>query len=134
MLRRTAQLAWRILYARYLLTSAIALGADLTIFLLSVQMKMPAVLASVAGYVFGLGVHWLLSSRLVFVREPAATVSKLIRQKALFIASALGGLVITAAIVKCGIEWRIDPSYAKLIAIIISFQATYFLRRTIVFP
>lgn len=133
MLQRAVRFACRVLYARYLLASSVALGADLASFLLLLQMKVPAIPASMAGYIFGLGVHWLLSSRLVFTQETAADAFERMRQKLLFIASALVGLAITAGIVGWGLQRGVDPSLAKLVALGISFQATYILRRTIVF-
>lgn len=133
MLRRAAGFAWRIVYARYLLASAVALGADLACFFLLLGMHIAAVPASMAGYLFGLGVHWLLSSRLVFAQEGERNPSDRMRQKLLFIASALVGLAITAGIVGIGNYWGVDPRLAKLVAVGISFQATYLLRRTIVF-
>ena len=133
MLGHLARLACRICYARYLMASAVALGADLASLFLLLQVKAPAVPASVAGYLVGLGVHWLLSSRLVFVQHAAPKSSDQARQKMLFIASALAGLAITAALMAQGLQWGIDPSLTKLIALVISFQTTYLLRRTFVF-
>lgn len=134
MLNRAARLLSRVLYARYLVASAVALGIDVASFVLLLQMKVPAVPASIAGYTLGLGIHWLLSSRLVFAQQTAVAGAERLRQKLLFIASALAGLAITAAIVGWAVQWGVDPSLAKLAAIGVSFQATYLLRRTIVFP
>lgn len=133
MLRRAAGFAWRIIYARYLLASAVALGADLACFFLLLYLQVPAVPAAMAGYIFGLGVHWLLSSRLVFAQQTANSPADRMRQRLLFVASALVGLAITAAIVGLGRQLGFDPRLAKLVAVGISFQATYILRRTIVF-
>lgn len=130
---RAVRLIRRCLYARYVMASGLALGVDLASFLLLLQMKAPVVPASVAGYFAGLGIHWLLSSRLVFVQQAAASSSKRTRQKALFIASALTGLAITAAMMDQATRWGMNPGLAKLIAVGVSFQATYLLRRTFVF-
>lgn len=133
MLHRAARFCCRMLYARYLLASAVALGVDFASFLLLMQMEVPAVPASMVGYMFGIGVHWLLSSRLIFARETAVGTSERLRQKVLFTASALVGFAITAVIVGQGLQWGFDPGLTKLIAVGISFQTTYILRRTIVF-
>jgi putative flippase GtrA len=133
MLRNAARFAFRILYARYLLASVVALGMDLASFLLLLQMKAPAVPASMVGYSLGLGIHWLLSSRFVFADEAAVDSSERMRQKVAFVASAFVGLAITAAVIQRGLQWGISPGLAKLLAVGISFHATYILRRTIVF-
>jgi putative flippase GtrA len=133
MQRRAAKFIRRILYARYVLASAVALAADLSSFLVLLQMKVPAVPASMVGYILGLGVHWVLSSRFVFAGKTAANAPERMRQKMMFMASALVGLAITAAIIEGGLQWGVGPSLAKLVAIGISFHATYILRRSIVF-
>ena len=132
MVRRIARFAWRITYARYVMASAISLGVDLAIFLLLLRGGMPPVPASLGGYITGLGMHWLLSSRLVFAaRRSDGRDSQ--RQKLLFIGSALVGLAITGTIVGVGHRLGIDPRVAKLGAVAVSFQATYWLRRSVVF-
>jgi putative flippase GtrA len=133
MVRRVVATAWRITYARYLSASVIALGADLATFLLLLRSGTGAVGASLAGYSLGLCVHWLLSSRLVFADKRAVTAQEKMRQKALFLGSALVGLAITGSVVGIGHFLGIDPRLAKLGAVALSFQATYLLRRTVVF-
>ncbi|MGB3471707.1 MAG: hypothetical protein WBA51_12875 [Erythrobacter sp.] len=55
------------------------------------------------------------------------------RQKALFVISALVGLELTTAIVGLA-DWNgSDPRLAKGVAIIVAFTATWLLRRKIVF-
>lgn len=132
MIARAASLVWRITYARYVMASAIALGADMALFMALLAMNMLPVPASAIGYSFGLVVHWFISSRYVFGHN-CVFVSRRRRQKMLFIASALVGLTITAAIVGLGSHFGIDPRLAKLGAIAVSFQTTYLLRRTVVF-
>lgn len=133
MIARTANFVWRITYARYVMASAVALGADLALFMLLLNIAVAPVPASAAGYSFGLLVHWFASSRLVFARQGVPFVSRRRRQKLLFVASAMIGLVITAAIVGLGSHLGFDPRLAKLAAIAVSFQTTYLLRRTVVF-
>ncbi|MEQ8772404.1 MAG: hypothetical protein RIC51_06145, partial [Erythrobacter sp.] len=55
------------------------------------------------------------------------------RQKALFVISALLGLGLTTAIVGFGDMAGIDPRIAKLVAIGVSFMATWLVRSRIVF-
>jgi len=133
MIARAASLIWRITYARYIMASVFALSADLALFMLLLTIDSAPVPASMAGYSLGLIVHWFISSRLVFTHQRALFVSRRRKQKMLFIASALVGLAITAAIVGLGSAFGLDPRLAKLAAIAVSFQTTYFLRRTMVF-
>ncbi|NCP11084.1 MAG: GtrA family protein [Sphingomonadales bacterium] len=119
-------------YVRYLLASVVALGADMALFLLLIKPAGP-VAASAGGYIFGILIHWLISSRVVFAQQ-AATVAQLRnRQKTLFLASAIAGLALTIGIVWVGDVAGLDPRIAKLIAVAVSFQTTYLLRKRIVF-
>jgi small basic protein len=77
--------------------------------------------------------HWLLSSRAVFVGSVAERGLERTRQKALFVASAMVGLALTTAIVWSGDSAGLDPRLAKLVAIVVSFAATWLLRSKIVF-
>ena len=119
-------------YLRYVAVSAIALGVDMGVYLGGLQGSVPATAAAAFGYLCGVAVHWILSSRLVFddvaERGPART-----KQKALFLTSAVIGLGITVGIVAAATWLGFDPRLAKLAAIVVSFQTTYLLRRTIVF-
>ncbi len=133
MLARAITMVWRITYARYLMASVAALGADIMLFMLLLGLGIPPVPAAAAGYSFGLIVHWLASSRLVFAQQPARFISYRRRQKLLFFASAMIGLAITGAVVGLGSHLGLDPRLAKLGAIAISFQVTYMLRRSVVF-
>ncbi len=121
-------------WARYLGASVAALITDAGLFLLLLGVGMTALSASAMGYVTGIFVHWLVSSRLVFADGAAMRgTGQRNRQKALFVGSALIGLAITTAIVGSGEAMGFDPRLAKLIAIIVSFQTTYMLRRHVVF-
>lgn len=120
-------------YAGYLAVSAISLGVDLASFFLMLQMNVAPVHSAMLGYAAGLVAHWFLSSRLIFADrvQPASFARS--RQKLFFVISALVGLAITAAMIKCGLQLGIHPGLSKLAAIVVSFHATYFLRRTVVF-
>ena len=120
-------------FIRYLLASVGALAVDVGSFLALMALGMAAVPASAAGYGAGILAHWLLSSRKVFTGQVAAGGIARTRQKALFVLSALAGLAITTAIVAAG-EWlAIDPRASKLVAIAVSFMATWLIRSRIVF-
>lgn len=121
-------------WLRYLFASVVALAADTGLFILLFHGGIAAMLASAIGYITGIAVHWLVSSRAVFVDSTAARgTGERNQQKAMFVASALVGLVLTIAIVGAGEAIGIDPRLAKIVAIVVSFQATYMLRRHVVF-
>lgn len=132
MIARAATLVWRITYARYIMASALALAADLSLFMMLLEFGLEPIPASMAGYCAGLVVHWIVSSRLVFA-EQAVRGPQRNRQKALFVVSTLIGLALTTLIVGTGSHFGLDPRLAKLIAVAISFQTTYLLRRSVVF-
>ncbi|MEN9682849.1 MAG: hypothetical protein RLZZ427_600 [Pseudomonadota bacterium] len=118
---------------RYCMASALALAADMVIYMLLVQLGVPAALAAVPGYAGGIVVHWLVSSRAVFTRGVAARGPARTRQKALFVGSALFGLALTTAVVGTADALGCDPLAAKLVAIVTSFAFTWMLRETVVF-
>lgn len=132
MIARAATLVWRITYARYIMASALALAADLSLFMMLLEFGLKPIPASMAGYCAGLVVHWIISSRLVFA-EQAMRGPQRNRQKALFVVSTLIGLALTTLIVGTGSHFGLDPRLAKLMAVAISFQTTYLLRRSVVF-
>ncbi len=122
-----------IIYLRYLVASAGALGLDMALFVAALALGAGPVAAAAAGYAAGIGAHWLLSSRAVFTGALAEKGKARRQQQALFLASALVGLALTTGIVGAGSLLGADPRLAKLAAIAISFQATYILRRKVVF-
>ncbi|MBB6124560.1 GtrA family protein [Sphingobium subterraneum] len=124
---------WRVTYARYVAASAAALCLDIGLFLLMLRVGVPPIAASSIGYSAGLVLHWIISSRLVFSGAAARDARQRTQQKGLFIASAMIGLAITSAIVGIGTHFGLDARLAKLGAIAVSFQATWMLRRSVVF-
>ncbi|RIV83643.1 GtrA family protein [Aurantiacibacter zhengii] len=118
---------------RYLLASIGALAVDVGTFLALLSLGVWAAGASAIGYCLGIVAHWLLSSRAVFIGNVAERGAARTRQKALFVISALLGLGLTTAIVWAGDTSGIDPRLAKLVAIAVSFTATWILRSRVVF-
>jgi putative flippase GtrA len=118
---------------RYLLASVGALAVDIGCFLALLAAGMWPASASAAGYCAGIVAHWLLSSRAVFADTVAARGLARTRQKAMFVISALVGLGLTAGIVWAGDSSGLDPRAAKLVAVAVSFAATWMLRSKIVF-
>jgi len=122
-------------FLRYVAVSIGALAADMTVFLLLLEIGMPAMAASAVGYSIGIFAHWILSSRKVFhdrVSEKG-TIART-QQKAMFLASALMGLVLTMIVVGAGTALGIDARIAKVVAIATSFLLTYLLRNAVIFP
>lgn len=120
-------------FLRYLIASAGALAVDMGSFLALLALGTWPTAASAASYSLGILAHWLLSSRTVFADTVAARGAGRNRQKALFVISALAGLVLTTAVVGLGDLAGIDPRFAKLAAIAASFLLTWGLRVRVVF-
>lgn len=120
-------------YFRYVGASAVSLGIDFGLFLASLSLGVRPAIAAATGYLAGVVCHWMISSRAVFVGHVAETGAGRWQQQALFFGSAVVGLGITTAIVGLGSHYGLDPRLAKIAAIGVSFQATYLLRKKIVF-
>ena len=120
-------------FVRYFIASVGALAVDMGTFLALLSLGMIAAAASAIGYCAGILAHWLMSSRAVFRDTVAERGRARTKQKALFVVSALAGLVATIAIVGAGDLAGLDPRVAKLIAIVVSFLLTYTLRASVVF-
>lgn len=120
-------------FLRYLLASVGALAVDMGCFLALLSGGLDAASASGVGYLLGILVHWLLSSRKVFADGVAESGPVRTKQKALFVLSALVGLGLTTAIVGGGAMLGLDPKLAKLVAIGVSFFATWLMRSRVVF-
>ncbi len=123
----------RTMLLRYLLASMGALAVDMGSFLALLALGMAPVFASAAGYSLGIVAHWLLSSRAVFTESVAEKRGARTRQKALFVVSALIGLALTTLIVGSGTALGLDSRLSKVLAIAVSFTATWLLRKRIVF-
>lgn len=121
------------IYLRYVAASAVSLGVDFTLFMAVLSLGMAPALAAAFGYMAGVACHWLLSSRAVFVGRIAEAGASRRQQQAMFVLSALVGLGLTTAIVGIGSRYGLDPRIAKIIAILVSFQATYVFRKKVVF-
>ncbi len=113
---------------RYLIASVGALAVDVGCFLALLALGTWPATASAIGYCAGIVAHWLLSSRAVFADSVAARGMARMRQKTMFVLSALLGLGLTAGIVWAGDAAGLDPRGAKLVAIALSFAATWVLR------
>ncbi|KPF54183.1 MULTISPECIES: GtrA family protein [Novosphingobium] len=118
---------------RYILASVGALAVDIGSFLALLALGVPAMAASALGYALGIAAHWLLSSRAVFAENVAASGPARLRQQALFVGSALVGLAITTLVVGGMVQLGLDPRTAKIVAIALSFAATWVLRKQVVF-
>ena len=121
------------LYTRYIGASVASLGVDFAIFMTALALGVTPALAAAGGYAAGIACHWLISSRFVFAGQVALDGAARRGQQGLFVLSALVGLGITTAIVGLGSRFGLDPRIAKGLAIVVSFQATYLLRKKVVF-
>lgn len=124
----------QITFIRYGVVSVGALAVDMGIFLALLQSGMMSALAAAFGYGVGILTHWLLSSRKVFQdRVSERGTRERTQQKAMFVVSAVLGLLVTMGIVGIGDALGLDPRIAKVIAIGISFTMTYLLRNLLIF-
>ena len=124
----------RLTFIRYGIVSVGALAVDLGIFLALLQSGMLSALAAALGYAVGIFAHWMLSSRKVFQdRVSDRGTRERTQQKAMFVVSALLGLVLTMAVVGAGEMLGVDPRIAKVFAIGLSFVLTYMLRNVVIF-
>ena len=123
----------QVLLVRYLGASVIALGGDLACFLVLLRLGLTPAPAAALGYGLGIAVHWLVSSRKVFIGSVASPGAARTRQKALFVGSALIGLAVTTAVVATASALGLDPRLAKLVAVGASFTITWLLRDSVVF-
>jgi len=119
--------------ARYVSSSMVALCADTASFLAFLQFGMSPALSAATGFLLGIAVHWLVSSRVMFADDVAARGPDRRRQQALFVASALVGLALTTIIVGGAASFAINPRLAKLVAVGVSFVTTSGLRHLFVF-
>ena len=120
-------------FVRYLLASVGALAVDVGVFLALLTLGAWPAGASAIGYCTGIAAHWLMSSRAVFTGNLASRGKARVRQQALFVGSALVGLGLTFGIVWIGDASGLDPRLAKIVAIAVSFAATWLLRSKVVF-
>ena len=123
----------QVLLVRYLGASVIALVCDFACFLFLLRLGLAPAPASALGYGLGIAVHWQFSSRKVFIGSVASPGAARIRQKALFVGSALIGLAVTTAVVAAASGLGLDPRLAKLLAVAASFTITWLLRDSVVF-
>ncbi len=122
------------IFVRYLVVSVGALAVDMGTFLALLQTGLNSVAASAIGYCLGIFAHWMLSSRKVFHnRVSERGTAARTQQKAMFVMSALLGLVLTMSIVGIGDALGLDPRLAKICAIGVSFFLTYLLRNVVIF-
>ncbi len=121
-------------FLRYVAVSIGALATDMIVFLLLLETGMPGTAASAVGYSVGIFAHWILSSRKVFHdRVSKKGTFARTQQKAMFLGSALLGLVLTITVVGAGTALGMDPRVAKVAAIATAFVLTYLLRNVVIF-
>ncbi len=121
------------LVLRYTAISAVSLGLDLAVFLALLAYDVAAVPASVAGYLCGTQLHWLLSTRTVFAAGVRRQWGARRMQHVLFFGSAAIGLACNAGIVAASEALLVPLVLGKLAAIGTSFVLVLLLRATVIF-
>lgn len=125
----TSAVVARFTFIRYLLASICALCSDMLLFLGLLRLDLHPAAAGFAGYALGLLVHWLISTRFVFVSAGPATHG----QRVGFVVSAIVGMGITLALITGLTAAGAAPAIAKLLAVPVSFLAVYAIRKYGVF-
>lgn len=115
----------------YAMVSVAACAIDFAVTM--VLAASSAILAAAGGYLCGLVVHWILSTRLVFAGAAAISGRARYRQKALYLVSGLAGLLATIAVYTSMHAAGAAPPIAKACAIAVSFVITYVWRRYFLF-
>lgn len=119
--------------ARYVLISGAALALDFGVFLALLAAAANPVAASVAGYLCGTQLHWLLSTRLVFASGVRQDPFARRRQQVMFFASAAVGVTCNAGIVALSQYLSVPLALGKLAAIGASFVLVLAVRASIIF-
>ncbi|MGD9980845.1 MAG: GtrA family protein [Hyphomonadaceae bacterium] len=120
--------------ARYVMVSATALAIDTLITLNLAWAGVAPALSAAAGYVIGLALHWVLSTRFVFAAELGESHGARARQAALFFASGVGGLAVTVAAFTTAMTLGVPALISKASAVAVSFCVVYLIRRHLIFP
>lgn len=118
---------------RYVLVSVAALGVDTIVTLNMTWAGAPPAICAAAGYIIGLGLHWILSSRFVFADSLAASRTARARQAALFFVSGFGGLAVTVATFTTAVTLGAPAIIAKALSVGVSFCIVYLIRRHLIF-
>lgn len=124
-------IAARFMVARYLVASICALASDMLVFLTLGHLGAPPVMAAFGGYLFGMGAHWIISVRFVFLTDDAESATH--AQRIGFVLSSLLGMAMTMGIVGALSSIGTSPAIAKLASIPVSFFTIYAIRKYGVF-
>lgn len=124
-------IATRFMVARYLMASICALASDMLVFLMLGHLGTPPVIAAFGGYVCGMGIHWIISVRFVFLPDDRDGTTHFHRIG--FVLSSFFGLGMTMAVVGALSTVGTSPAIAKLAAVPVSFFTIYAIRKYGVF-
>lgn len=118
---------------RYVLVSVAALGVDTLVTLNLTWAGIAPAICAAAGYIIGLALHWILSSRFVFADALGESRAARTRQAALFFASGFGGLAVTVATFTTAVTFGAPALVAKALSVGVSFCIVYLIRRHLIF-
>lgn len=130
------ELAWPRIPRQYFCYAAVSLLCmciDIATFLLLLRCDATPGISAGFGYMAGTAAHWTLSTRLVFQSETISGGRGRLRQRFAFLLSALCGTALTILTVNIGVACGLDARLAKILAIAISFNLVWLLRRRLVF-
>jgi putative flippase GtrA len=116
----------------YIVVSALALAIDLAMFQSLVGAGLRPKLAGITGYLTGLALHYILSSRFVF--DISSSTKSATQRRIEFLLSGLIGVLLTWGIIWVATEaLLLHPIIAKGGAVGVSFVVVFLIRRHIVF-
>ncbi|MDY7099407.1 MAG: GtrA family protein [Pseudomonadota bacterium] len=120
-------------FVRYGFASLTGTLIDLAAFSLLVSGGIAAGIAAACGYALGTLWHWQVSSRFVFADRLANKGRGRMRQQALFLASAIMGLVVTVCVVTLAVQIGASAGAAKFAAMCVAFTSVWLTRLLLVF-
>ena len=113
----------------YLGAAGVSLALDVALYMLGIAHAMFPLLAAAFAYMAGaLALGWLCQQG-VFAHQTATLSQLRDRQKAMFVKASLIGLAVTCGAVLLGTSIGMTPLAAKALAIVLSFYASFLVRR-----
>lgn len=115
----------------YFMVSLFALACDVAV-LLSMARYVHYTVATIFGFLVGVGVHYFLSVRVVFFRRKL--VARKIAESFLYVVVGVLGVVVSVLVVAICIEFfAMRLALAKIVAAFFSFVFGYTVRKKLLF-
>ncbi len=117
---------------RYFAASCLALGADALLYTVLIRLAgVHYMAAAPAGFLLGLALHYVLSTRWVF---SARSVTNARVEFIVFSLIGIGGLLLNQVVIYIGVEWlHLAPELAKVASAGASYVFNYGARKALLF-